>query len=460
MLVVDLHPATELADALSALPRARSHLEIDLVQEPAAGGEPGDLAAGHRFEATFLALPPDHLPAAALSWVAALAGQGPIFAVTAADDPDCLLELLRCGLTDFIRPPLTAAGVLPRLWRALEQTRSRPQRKLTRRFKEKVGLEGLVGVSPAFTAQTEKIPLVARCDAGVLISGETGTGKELFARAIHYLSPRSGRPFVPVNCGAIPVDLVENELFGHERSAFTGAHGARAGLIEEADGGTLFLDEIDGLPLVAQVKLLRFLQEKELRRLGSTRIRRCDVRVIAATNADVETALERGRLRRDLYYRLNVVPLALPPLRRRPEDVPLLARHFLARYGAELGRPAAELSDEAMHALLVHDWPGNVRELEHVVQRALVLSQERSRLGLEGCLLPTSEPGSGPMSFREAKARVVARFEKGYLERSLAAHDGNISRAARASQKNRRAFFELIKKHGIDVERFRSGPRS
>jgi DNA-binding NtrC family response regulator len=333
-----------------------------------------------------------------------------------------------------------------------------PERRLARRLKEKVGLRSLVGESPAFVAEIGKIPRVARCDVGVLISGETGTGKELVARAIHYLSRRSKGPFVPVNCGAIPVDLVENELFGHERSAYTGADSARSGLLEEADGGTLFLDEVDSLAPVAQVKLLRFLQDKELRRLGSTKVRRSDLRVIAATNADVETALEGGRLRRDLYYRLNVVPLTLPPLRRRPEDVPLLARHFLARYGAELGRPDAELSDEAMHALSVHDWPGNVRELEHVIQRALVLSPPGT-IGPGEALLSENGDRGRPTSFKDAKARVVARFEKGYLERALAAHGGNISRAARSAEKHRRAFFELIRKHGIDVARFRSGSR-
>ncbi len=338
--------------------------------------------------------------------------------------------------------------------RLSQSTKSRLVRKLT----EKMGLKRLVGTSPAFVAQTEKIPLFAHSDAGVLISGETGTGKELVARAIHYCSPRAGKPFVPVNCGAIPVELVENELFGHERSAYTGANEARKGLVEEADGGSLFLDEVDCLPLLAQVKLLRFLQEKEVRRLGSNRLRTSNVRVIAATNADVAAAVADGQLRRDLYYRLNVLPLALPPLRERSEDIPLLTKHFLERYAAQTGQPVKELSDEAMQSLLAYDWPGNVRELEHVVQRAVVLSEESQHIGLAETQLPGFEDTCKLPSFREAKARVVERFEKRFLESALAAHGGNISRAARAAQKNRRAFFELIRKHGIDVERFRTPP--
>jgi DNA-binding NtrC family response regulator len=260
---------------------------------------------------------------------------------------------------------------------------------------------------------------------------------------------------VPVNCGALPLELVENELFGHERAAYTGAASARAGLVEEADGGTLFLDEVDCLPLPSQVKLLRFLQEKEFRRLGSTRVRTGEVRVIAATNADVTAAVDSGRLRSDLYYRLDVVTLELPPLRERPEDIPLLARHFRARYATELARPAGRFSEAALEALMLHDWPGNVRELEHVVQRALVLATGDGTIRRRDLDLPCRAPGGGRESFREAKARMVAEFERRYVERALAAHAGNISRAARAVGKNRRAFFELMRRRGVDAERFR-----
>ncbi len=312
----------------------------------------------------------------------------------------------------------------------------------------------LVGHSPAFREMLEKLPLLARCDASVLISGETGTGKEVCSRAIHDLGPRAMAPFVPVNCGAIPSELVENELFGHEREAFTGAANARPGLIREAEGGTLFLDEIDGLPLASQVKLLRFLQEMEYRPLGSTRARTADVRVIAATNADAEEAVASGRLREDLFYRLSVLPLELPPLRDRPEDNPLLARHFLERQARKLGVGKPKLSGPALEKLLHHPWPGNVRELEHTIERALLLGRNRATLELEDIQL-RRDHNPAPRTFREAKARIVARFERAYVEKMLLAHHGNISRAARASGKNRRAFFELVRKHEIDADRYR-----
>jgi two-component system, NtrC family, response regulator GlrR len=320
-------------------------------------------------------------------------------------------------------------------------------------------LRHMVGESPAFLAAIEKVPLVARCDATVLISGETGTGKELVARAIHYLSPRAKKPFVAVNCGAIPPELVENELFGHERSAFTGATASQTGLIQEAEGGTLFLDEVDSLPLLAQVKLLRFLQEKEYRPLGAGRMLKADVRVVAAANSDLEGAVEAGRLRQDLYYRLSVIPLHLPALRERREDIPLLARHFLAKYAREMGQPARGLSPGALQTLLDHPWPGNVRELEHVVQRAVVLSQDQGEVGAGHVVLPRSRRSAARPAaegFQQAKARAVAEFEAAYIRDLLLLHQGNISRAAKSAEKNRRAFWELIRKHGIDAESFRA----
>src|SRR5207249_2674934 len=211
-------------------------------------------------------------------------------------------------------------------------------------LKEKLGLQQFLGESAAFVNELKKIPAIARHGASVLISGETGTGKEMFARAVHYLSPRSGKPFVAVNCGAIPVELMENELFGHATGAFTGASSTTAGLVREADGGTLFLDEIDALPLPAQVKLLRFLQEQEYRPLGSAKVCKSDVRIITASNADFAEALRLGRFRQDLYYRLAVIPLSLPPLRERIGDVPLLARHFLEKYSAAFDKPVRHIA--------------------------------------------------------------------------------------------------------------------
>jgi two-component system response regulator GlrR len=257
----------------------------------------------------------------------------PIMVVLEGDKPDEMLEFLKLDVPDFITPPLKPIDILTRLSFLLEQKPRGESQVHT--LKEKLGLKQLVGGSPAFLAAVERVPLVAKCEANVLISGETGTGKELFARAIHYLSPRAGNPFIPISCGAIPVELVENELFGHIQGAFTSATSSQPGLIYQAHGGTLFLDEIDCLPLASQVKLLRLLQEKEYRQLGSSKVLQADVRVIAATNIELEKAVSDGKFRQDLYYRLNILPLALPPLRERKEDIPLLARHFLVKYTPE-----------------------------------------------------------------------------------------------------------------------------
>jgi DNA-binding NtrC family response regulator len=312
----------------------------------------------------------------------------------------------------------------------------------------------LIGQSAIFLQQVQKIPLIASCEANVLIVGETGTGKELYARAIHYGSARAGRPFMPVNCGAIPAELVENELFGHIRGAFTSASSLQVGLIEEANGGTLFLDEIDCLPVHAQVKLLRFLQEKEYRPLGSSRMRRADVRVVAASNLNLEEAVDTGKVRQDLFYRLNIISLTLPPLRDRREDIPLLARHFLAKYAREFDSPVRDFSDEAMDMLMVYSWPGNVRELEHAVERAIVMCT-RPLIQASDIVLSNQAVAGKRDSLREAKAKEIERFEKNYIQGVLSACRGNITRAAQISQKNRRAFWQLIQKYRIDVSRFK-----
>ncbi|MDY6855103.1 MAG: sigma-54-dependent Fis family transcriptional regulator [Thermodesulfobacteriota bacterium] len=378
--------------------------------------------------------------------------QLPIIIVIDGGKEDDMVELLRLGATDFITPPLKAVEILPRIWRALEHANR--SKTLTYTLKKKIGLRQLVGKCPAFLAEIEKIPLVARYDASILISGETGTGKELCARAIHYLSPRYEKPFIPVNCGAIPLELIESELFGHVRGAFTGASVSRLGLIQEAQNGTLLLDDVDCLPLQAQVKLLRFLQEKEYRQIGSSKIHKADVRIISATNADLEADVKRGRFRQDLFYRLNVLPIILPPLRERKSDIPILARHFLSLYSFEFDKEVTDLTAEATQTLMLHEWPGNVRELENIIQRAVAMSQTNS-IQSSDIILPGLEPIEDYESFQEAKARAIAEFEKGYIKRVLIAHHGNITRAAKAAQKNRRAFWELLRKHHIDVQSFK-----
>ncbi len=368
----------------------------------------------------------------------------PVIVVTEEDEPDEVFETLKLGAVDFITAPLTPINIVPRVRRLLSREDiSFPD----------AAQHQMVGHSPAFLSEINKIPMVAKCDAGVMISGETGTGKELCARAIHNLSTRASQPFIPVNCGAIPVELAENELFGHERGAYTGAGTAQPGLIKEADGGTLFLDEIDSLPLLAQVKLLRFLQEREFRPLGSTKTRHADVRVVTATNVNFEKAIKEGKLRQDLYYRLNVIPITLPPLRDRLEDIQLLAEFFRSKYSLNFNKHVTDFSPNALQKLLMHDWPGNVRELEHVVQRAVALCQ-LSIIRTEDLQLTSFSTSPVLESFKHAKDRAVNQFERNYLQSLLLAYQGNITKAAEAAQKDRRAFWELMRKHQIDAHHF------
>ena len=378
----------------------------------------------------------------------------PILFIAEKCKPDEMFSLLKLGATDFITPPLSNMEILPRLWRLLEH--KQVQNTLTYRLKQKLGLKQLIGESLPFLEEIKKIPTVSKCDANVLVSGETGTGKDLCARAIHYLSPRADKPFIPFNCGAIPTELMENELFGHVQGAFTGASTGQAGLIGVADSGTLFLDDIDCLSLTSQAKLLRFLEEKEYRQLGSAKTFHADVRVIAATNSDLVTEVEEGKFRQDLYYRLNVIPFMLPALRDRQEDVPLLARHFLNRYANDFKKQITGFTSDAMKMLMLYDWPGNIRELANVVERA-VLFCEHPVIRETDIPLPREKAAACKMSFKDAKAEVVNKFERSYIERLLLSYQGNITRAAQAAKKNRRAFWQLIDKHQIDVQTFKHG---
>ena len=319
----------------------------------------------------------------------------------------------------------------------------------------------LIGASQNFLGVKSKIPLLSRSRSTVLISGETGTGKELFARALHYSGERKGKPFVPVNCAALPEHLLENELFGHSKGAFTGALVEKHGLFHEADGGTLFLDEINSLSLVAQSKLLRVLQDQEFRPLGSTKSRSVDVKIVAATNTDLRYLVEARQFREDLFYRLNILSVTLPSLRDRQEDIPELARYFAKRAVEEFGKGAVQLSPDAIKKLMNYAWPGNVRELQAVLHRAVALAtndviraadldvaeQESSGAAMSVVQEVTVTELGG---FQAMKTQVVDEFERTYLWQILSAHQGNISKAARAAKKERRAFQRLLHKHGLD----------
>ncbi|TJZ75496.1 sigma 54-interacting transcriptional regulator [Chitiniphilus eburneus] len=303
----------------------------------------------------------------------------------------------------------------------------------------------LIGSSPQFQAALRQVEKMARVDVPVLIVGETGTGKELAARALHYTGARAAGPFVPVNCGALTEALLESELFGHERGAFTDAKHASPGLAAEADGGTLFLDEVDALSLKAQAALLRFLQDGTYRRVGGSQSRQADVRVLVATNAALDQLVETRQFRRDLLYRINVLTLAMPALRQRDGDARELAQTFLRRFCHQY-RVQRQFHPDAFDYIARHEWPGNVRELENQVHRAFLLSEDGYlRLGTTA---PAAAPiqASGTMPYKTAKARAIAEFEQRYVEGLLRCTEGNISRAAQLAGQDRSAFGKLVRK--------------
>ena len=315
----------------------------------------------------------------------------------------------------------------------------------------------LIGCSLAHRKLLEKIERIAPTDAEVLITGPSGVGKELYARFIHMSSIRRQAPFVPVNCGALPNDLFENEFFGHVGGAFTGARPHSDGLVTEAEHGTLFLDEIDSLSLASQVKLLRYLEDGEYRRLGETRIRRSDVRFIAATNADLTVAMREGRFREDLFFRLRVVPIEVPPLRERREDIPILLSSYVTYFAKFYDLPKVAFDTRAKRVLQAYAWPGNIRELKNCVQYLTCLQLDRLVDINDFPLLDAEreKPRSKSYTFvserplKEVKREVVTRLEREYLEEALRQSRGNIAQAARASGTHRRAFFELMRKYGI-----------
>jgi len=356
-------------------------------------------------------------------------------------------------LDDFCSCPFSEFDVIPRVKKLLDRNRAQGP---TPGVKSKdLNLDKLIGESESFIQAVARIPRIVRSEASVLITGETGTGKELFARAIHYNGIRRHKPFIPINCGAVPDHLFENELFGHVRGAFTDAHSSEKGLVSQAEGGTIFLDEVETLSTPAQAKLLRFLQDWEYRPLGTPRAVVAHVRLIGATNADLRSLIKAGLFREDLFHRLNILSLTVPALRDRISDVPLLAKHFLAKYAKQYNIGDLKITAAALHKLLRYSWPGNVREMEAILHRAALLSNS-SAIGPNDLELPESNlPSAAPKgSLRQEKSRVLEHFEKAYLTNLLSELQGNISRAAQAAGTERRTFQRLIRKHGLERETF------
>ncbi|MHC4565618.1 MAG: sigma-54 interaction domain-containing protein [Planctomycetota bacterium] len=311
----------------------------------------------------------------------------------------------------------------------------------------------LIGTSDAISDIKQKLPVVSACDATVLITGETGTGKEVLAKTIHEQSNRSGGPFVPINCGALPRELVENELFGHRKGAYSQAFDNQKGLVDVASEGTLFLDEIDSLPLEIQPKLLRLLQEREYRPVGDNRLKKVDLRFIAAALTNLADRVRDRTFRADLYYRLTIFHMHLPPLRDRKDDIPSLAAYFVGRFGQAYGKGKLTISEEALAHLTSYNWPGNIRELEHAVHRAAVWCQT-GELRPEHFDLPTFEDKSEPQDwnqpYHDLKEQILVSFEQEYICKILKLHEGNVSAAARSARLDRRTFQRLMAKHDIN----------
>jgi DNA-binding NtrC family response regulator len=376
----------------------------------------------------------------------------PVILMTAHGSEKVAVQAMKAGAHDYVPKPFDNDEMTMVVQRALERTRlEREHRLLLDRVAREHGLGAMIGASGAMRRVFETIHKVAETDLTVLVHGESGTGKELVAQALHERSARRTRPFVAVNCAAMSRDLVESELFGHEKGAFTGAGARRAGRFESADGGTLFLDEIGDMPRETQAKVLRVLQERSFERVGGTATLRVDVRVVAATNRDLEAEVQSGAFRQDLYYRLRVVEIQLPPLRERPDDIPALVDRFLTEVALRLGRPKATMSAPAMATLATHRWPGNVRELRNLVERAAVLSSgtdiDASDLGLE-----TGKGAAPTGTFADAKRRAIEDFERSYLRAALERHGGNVSRTAEAVGMVRQSLQQKMRELGLRVD--------
>ncbi len=379
----------------------------------------------------------------------------PVVVMTAYATVETAVAAMRAGAWDYVPKPFSADQLRLAVDRALQH---RSLADENRRLRRALAGPSLVGESVAMKTVAEMVQKVGPTDLTVLVTGELGTGKEVVARGIHAASGRAGAPFVAVDCGAIPASLVESELFGHEKGAFTGADAERRGLVEEAEGGTFFLDEIGDLDATAQTRLLRLLQEGEFRRVGDNRMRRANLRVLAATNRDLDEAVAAGKFRADLFHRLNVVRVHLPPLRERRDDVPALFAYFVARFRAESGRASLPLSPALSRRLLDHEWPGNVRELVNVARFVAGLAPgPEAQLGDlppgfgQAPRAPVAEPGVRvDLAYADAKRAWTERFDEVYFTRLLDAHEGNISAAARAADIDRKTIQRWVKRSGDD----------
>ena len=383
----------------------------------------------------------------------------PVVLVTAHATVETAVAALRKGALHYLTKPVRWDELALVLRNAVAQERARRDLTRLRGELEKVsGFEELVGDAPAMREVFRLVEQVAGADATVLLRGETGTGKELVARALHRRSPRRDRAFVAVNCTAVPRELMESEFFGHEKGSFTGATGRRAGRFEQADGGTLFLDEVGDLDLSIQAKLLRVLQEREITRVGGDRAEKVDVRIVAATNRDLEGQVAEGRFRDDLYYRLNVIPLRLPALREHTDDLPALFEHFRRSFAERYGRAVPPPPPELLAAAAAYPWPGNVRELRNLCERAALMGWEAvapllGQGALAGPALASAADFSLPLL--DARARLVERFEREYLVRLLKAHAGRVGEVARAAGIAERNLYEKLKAYGLSRDDFR-----
>jgi DNA-binding NtrC family response regulator len=437
-------------------PVARDLLVEVLVREgyrvrAAGGGEEClRLAEAEPFDLALVDLRmPDLDGLAVLHRLSKLSAPLPVLILTAFATMDTAVEAIRAGAYDYLSKPFRIEEIKAAVRRTLEAQRlGRENREYRRELQGRYRPENLVGQSPEMVAIYKMIARVAAQDTTVLIQGETGTGKALVARAIHYASARAARPFVVVDCTAVPEALFESELFGHERGAFTGALQSRRGLIETADGGTCFLDEVGELPLPLQAKLLRLLQDRVIRRVGGNESIGVDVRIIAATNRDLRKRFEEGAFREDLYYRLNVVAIRVPPLRERKQDIPLLAQHFLNTWAAA-GQPARRLARETLARLADYDWPGNVRELEHVIERALTLSS--SELILPDDLPPELERATPAPPTLPPRRMTLEALKHWYVHTVLEEAGGNKARAAELLGIDRRTLYRILEAKGGDA---------